>query len=110
MNTQRCFRVNAGDNVATLLDDAEPGLLQVLGEGATGPVTLLESIRLGHKVALRDIQVGEHIVKFGVSIGQASAFISCGSWVHLHNVESEFDERSQTLDVRTGATTDTRYE
>lgn len=110
MANQRCFRVNPGDNVATLLDDAEPGPLQVLGEGADGPLALREPIRLGHKVALQDIPIGENIVKFGVPIGQATTLIARGAWVHLHNVTSEFDERSQTLDVQTGATTDTRYE
>jgi hypothetical protein len=43
-------------------------------------------------------------------IGSASRDIAPGEWVHLHNCVSRFDERSKTLDVQTGAVTDTIYE
>ena len=78
--------------------------------GATPEVMLLEPIRLGHKVALADLAAGTEIIKFGEVIGRASEAIRRGAWVHLHNVTSGFDERSQTLDVTSGAVTDTRYE
>jgi len=102
--------VHPRDNVATLLGDAEPEPVLVLGAGASGIVELSEPVQLGHKVALHDIEQGGVIVKFGETIGRASRRIQRGSWVHLHNVTSEFDERSQTLDVHTGAVTDTKYE
>ena len=50
------------------------------------------------------------VVKFGVRIGHATAAIRAGDWVHLHNCASDVDERSGTLDLHTGATTDTKYE
>jgi altronate dehydratase small subunit len=107
----RAFCINMRDNVATLLDDApEPGPVQVLGASRVGEVASMEPIVLGHKIALCDIQLGQPIVKFGVPIGRASREIRAGEWVHLHNCESNFDERSQTLDLHTGAATDTRYE
>jgi len=117
----RCFQVNSADNVATSLDDAEPGFCEVLGRSdsneserlgtAAAPrVALREPIKLGHKVALADIATGEAVVKFGVPIGRASVAIRKGQWVHLHNCASFLDERSQTLDVHSGATTDTVYE
>ena len=106
----RCFKVHPRDNVATLLGDAEQEPVLVLGVGASGAVQLLEPIRLGHKVALETIESGSAIVKFGETIGRAKNQIDRGSWVHLHNVTSEFDARSQTLDVQTGAVTDTKYE
>ncbi|MEX0654623.1 MAG: UxaA family hydrolase [Phycisphaeraceae bacterium] len=106
----RCFRIHPQDNVATLLDDGSPGPAEVLGHTGPDRLDLVETIELGHKVALYDIAEGEAIVKYGVSIGRATAAIAAGRWVHLHNCTSRFDERSQTLDVRTGATTDTRYE
>jgi altronate dehydratase small subunit len=105
----RCFCVNIADNVATLLDNATAGEIQILGESA-GQIVSSEPIALGHKIALRDIAVGRPIVKFGISIGKASRDIRAGQWVHLHNCESNFDARSQTFDVHSGAATDTKYE
>ena len=106
----RCFQIHPDDNVATLLDDAEPASsLRVLGHGKNA-IDAREKIQLGHKIALRDIASGDMIVKFGVPIGHATRDISAGAWVHLHNCTSLFDARSQTLDVHTGAATDTRYE
>jgi hypothetical protein len=110
VNEPRCFVVNAKDNVATLLDDAERGVAQLLGSASAPSVELVEPILLGHKVALTDIPSGTPILKFGEVIGTAKADIQRGSWVHLHNLASRYDERSGTLDVKTGAVTDTLYE
>lgn len=102
----RAFRVHPEDDVATLLADAEPGPLDVVGGGR---LELREPVKLGHKVALRAIAQGEAVLKHGVSIGVATAAIEAGRWVHLHNLASRLDARSQTLDVHTGAATDTPY-
>lgn len=50
------------------------------------------------------------IVKYGVVIGRATKDIPMGSWVHLHVMRSNYDERSSHLNVNTGAPEDTRYE
>lgn len=102
------FQVHPDDNVATLLADAE-GALEVRGASAQS-LTVRERIAASHKVALRDIAVAEAIVKFGVRIGHATRPIPRGAWVHLHNLSSDLDERSGTLDLHSGAPTDTRYE
>jgi len=39
-------------------------------------------------------------------IGEATKPIRVGDWVHLHNMKSRFDERSNTLDASTGAPTE----
>src|SRR3954471_7424780 len=107
----RAFCVNPADNVATMLEEtSESAIVRVLGGASEVELNPLESIALGHKIALRDIGKGEPIIKFGVQIGRASHDIHAGQWVHLHNCESSFDERSQTLDLHTGAATDTKYE
>jgi altronate dehydratase small subunit len=107
----RAFCINIADNVATLLDDArEPGIVQILGPAPGREVNSREPIALGHKIAIVEITQGAPITKFGVRIGIASKAILAGEWVHLHNCESGFDERSQTLDLHTGAATDTTYE
>lgn len=110
MNNPSCFKIHPADNVATMLHDAEGGAVSVLGSAGPQSIELLEPIRLGHKVALCDIPSGRPVIKFGVAIGHASCDIRAGQWVHLHNLSSDFDQRSQTLDLHTGAATDTRYE
>jgi len=102
----RCFQIQPLDNVATLMDDAAPGLVQVLG-ATRDEITALDKIDRGHKIALRDVAAGEAIMKFGVRIGHATKPIARGAWVHLHNLASDLDDRSGTLDLHSGAPTDT---
>src|SRR6266516_3056737 len=106
----RAFQVQPQDNVATLLDDAVAGPIELVGGAASQLIQLLEPVKLGHKVALANLRPGDAVVKLGVPIGHATKAIERGSWVHLHNLASDLDERSGTLDVHSGAPTDTRYE
>jgi hypothetical protein len=103
-----CFQVDARDNVVTLLQDAT-GVVTVLGPQPQ-QVSLLERIGASHKVALAEIAAGGPVIKFGVRIGHATRAVPRGSWVHLHNMASDLDERSGTLDPHSGAPTDTSYE
>ncbi len=105
----RAFQVQPQDNVATLLDDAVAGPVELVG-GNASQLQLLEPVKLGHKVALANLRPGDRVVKLGVPIGHATKLIERGSWVHLHNLASDLDERSGTLDLQSGAPTDTRYE
>ncbi len=104
----RAFQIQPQDNVAVLLDDAPVGVIEILGAHPQ-EVCLLEKIERGHKVALRDIALNEAVTKFGVRIGHATQAIQCGAWVHLHNLASDLDERSGTLDLSSGVPTDTCY-
>lgn len=99
----RAFRIHAADNVATLVDDASPGPLQVFGTGASDcRLAAREPIARGHKVALTDLPAGAPVVKFGACIGHTTRPVSRGDWVHLHNLASDLDERSAHLDLQTG--------
>jgi (2R)-sulfolactate sulfo-lyase subunit alpha len=79
-----------GDDVAVATRDLEPG--EVEGGYLVGPtslrVSLVEEVPLGHKFALRDLAVGEQVTEYGACVGQASAPISVGQYVHVHNVRS----------------------
>lgn len=105
----RCFQVNAEDNVATALEDLEPGVVDVMGMGKERKISALEPIGLGHKISLQEIGAGDLLIKYGVPIGVAVVDISAGQWVHLHNCRSQVDERSSHLDGKTGAALDTVY-
>jgi altronate dehydratase small subunit len=102
----QAFQIHANDNVATLLDDADGGDVQILG-AQPAKIPALEKISRSHKIALRDIGTNEAVIKFGVRIGHAIQAIPCGAWVHLHNLASDLDERSGTLDLHSGVPTDT---
>lgn len=54
-------------------------------------VTLGEPIRLGHKVAVQPIRLGERVFKYGQTIGFTTQDVEPGRWVHSHNlVNGEF--------------------
>lgn len=97
------------DNVATLL---APGKKLDFVHVSSGSykIFLLDDIPLHHKIALRDIRTGESVIKYGVVIGEATADISAGSWVHLHNLRSLLDEKSSALDLHTGVDATRCYE
>jgi len=78
--------ISERDNVATALQALEPGAMVTLGGHA---VTVQEHIPPGHKIALERIAAGAPIVKYGSSIGHATAEIGPGDHVHTHNVASD---------------------
>lgn len=105
------FQIHLQDNVATLLAQAERGeSVTLIGEHREEALTAVTGIPTGHKIALRDITAGENITKYGVAIGRATEDIPKGTWVHLHVMQSIYDERSGHLDIETGAPKDTKYE
>jgi hypothetical protein len=106
---QVCFQIEEMDNVCTALTDLTPGAIKVNGNATEKEIVIDTAIKNGHKLANRDIAQDENIVKYGVVIGRAKAPIHKGEWVHLHNCASLYDSRSSTLDVETGAPTDTKY-
>jgi altronate dehydratase small subunit len=104
--TPRAFQIQPQDTVATMIDDAPEGAVEIAG-AVRQKIRATESITRGHKLALRDIATSEAVIKFGVRIGHATQPIKQGAWVHLHNLASDLDERSGTLDLHSGAPTDT---
>jgi altronate hydrolase len=53
------------------------------------PVTTLDYIPAGHKVALWDIQPGEVVERYGQVIGRAKQPIDAGRHIHTHNLAFE---------------------
>ena len=46
-------------------------------------------IPIGHKVALRDYQPGDTVIKYGVDIGKVVAPIRKGEHAHVHNIKTK---------------------
>jgi len=86
---RRYIVVDERDNVATAIVDLSIGEHV---ETLRGRIVLLGEIRYGHKFALEDIPLGGYIVKYGEQIGRATASITRGDHVHVHNVEDIVDE------------------
>lgn len=89
--TLRALIVHEADNVANLIGPGSRGQTvrcAVEGGGATEEIELVEDLPANHKVARRDIEAGEAIIKYGLSIGKASRGIRRGAHVHAHNMES----------------------
>jgi hypothetical protein len=77
--------ISERDNVATALEDLEPGhTVDVRGS----MLAVREPIQRGHKIALSRIVQGTAVIKYGSSIGTATADIEAGNHVHTHNVSS----------------------
>lgn len=81
------LRLSVDDNVYVATGPVDPGPIEVNG---CGTVDVLKSVTLGHKVAARDIAAGEKVMKYGVSIGSATAAIAKGAHVHVHNMRSNY--------------------
>jgi altronate hydrolase len=47
-----------------------------------------EDVPVGHKIAIKDHDVNQNIVRYGFPIGSAKEPIKTGDWVHTHNVQT----------------------
>ena len=55
----------------------------------TRKVTALMDIPLGHKIALRDFNPGDTVIKYGQDIGRVVAPVRKGEHVHVHNLKTK---------------------
>ena len=46
-------------------------------------------IPIGHKIALKPLQEGDTVMKYGVDIGKVVAPIKAGEHLHVHNVKTK---------------------
>jgi len=61
----------------------------ILDEDRTITMPCTQDIPLGHKVALRDMTVGETVIKYGVDIGKVVQPIRKGAHAHVHNIKTK---------------------
>lgn len=85
--TDNILIINLRDNVAVALRPLEIGdLAKAVGLEA---FPVLEAIPASHKIALRDIDEEEEIIKYGETVAVSIRPIKKGEWVHTHNLESK---------------------
>ena len=52
-------------------------------------VQALQDIPIGHKVALRDMAVGDTVWKDGIDMGRVVAAVKTGQHAHVHNIKTK---------------------
>ncbi len=88
MAAKRALLMHALDNVATAVEEIQPGdEVAISAAKATITVRSKETIPFGFKIALQDLHPGETIRKYGETIGKANVPIGKGALVHVHNLE-----------------------
>lgn len=85
MKSNKFIIINEKDNVMIALDNYSQ-------KDILNGIELLEDIKIGHKIALRDIEEGTDIIKYGCPIGKSTTNIKKGQWVHVHNVKTNLSD------------------
>jgi len=61
----------------------------IMDEDKMTSVKATQDIPIGHKVALKDMAVGDTVFKYGVDIGKVVAPIRAGEHAHVHNIKTK---------------------
>jgi altronate hydrolase len=77
--------ISPGDNVGIALKELQTGYEIMEGDIH---FKLRNNIPSGHKFAIRDIQAGQNIIKYGSPIGHATSPVFQGEHVHVHNAKT----------------------
>ena len=81
------LQINENDNVVVCLGAIESGDEIALLDGTV--ITALDSIPAGHKMAVKSIEKGHEVIKYGYPIGRVTEDVKPGNWVHTHNTETK---------------------
>jgi Altronate dehydratase len=83
------IKLQARDTVAIAVQDLPKSTIVFDQEQ---PITLLDDIPMGNKIALQDIKAGDNIYRFGNPIGHATQDIRQGELVHVHNLFTNLND------------------
>lgn len=82
-SVSKVVHLHADDNICVAIAPIAGGEEFVIGDKS---LNAAEAIRMGHKIAVRDIDEHEPIRKYGQVIGFATKRVRAGEWVHSHNL------------------------
>lgn len=81
------------DTVAVIVvEDVKAGMSLngwIMDENRTTTLTAKQDIPIGHKVALKDMAVGDTVWKYGIDMGKVVAPIRAGEHAHVHNIKTK---------------------
>jgi len=86
----KAILMNEKDNVATALLPVKKGrnVEIIYNNDVSTLVIALDDIDIYHKIAIKSIDNGDKVYKYGETIGRATGFIKAGQHVHVNNIES----------------------
>jgi (2R)-sulfolactate sulfo-lyase subunit alpha len=91
--TIHCVLHDPNDSVAVVVVEGVTAGMTLTGlildEDRTITLPCTQDIPLGHKVALRDMPVGDTVMKYGVDIGKVVQPIKKGAHAHVHNIKTK---------------------
>ena len=61
----------------------------IMDDDRTISIKAVQDIPIGHKVALKDMAVGDTVYKYGIDIGKVVAPIKTGEHAHVHNIKTK---------------------
>jgi (2R)-sulfolactate sulfo-lyase subunit alpha len=61
----------------------------IMDEDRTIAIEARQDIPIGHKVALKDMQPGDTVIKYGIDMGKVVAPIRAGEHAHVHNIKTK---------------------
>lgn len=81
---RKSLMIHPADSVVCVLEDAKKG--DIVRTPAGHEITLTEDVEFAHKVCIRDLKVGDPVLKYGEEIGFMLSDAPAGSWIHRHNM------------------------
>ena len=61
----------------------------IMDEDKMTSVEARQDIPIGHKVALKDMQTGDTVLKYGIDMGKVVAPIKAGEHAHVQNIKTK---------------------
>jgi (2R)-sulfolactate sulfo-lyase subunit alpha len=61
----------------------------IMDDDRTVNLQARQDIPIGHKIALKDMSVGDTVVKYGIDMGKVVAPIQAGEHAHVHNIKTK---------------------
>jgi (2R)-sulfolactate sulfo-lyase subunit alpha len=61
----------------------------IMDEDRTMNLQAQQDIPIGHKVALKDMQPGDTVLKYGIDMGKVVAPLKAGQHAHVHNIKTK---------------------
>ena len=84
---------DAKDTVAVVVVEGVKAGMSMTGwimdEDRMIDVKARQDIPIGHKVALKDMAVGDTVWKYGIDMGKVVAAIQTGQHAHVHNIKTK---------------------
>ncbi len=88
-----CVLHDAHDTVAVVVVEGVKAGTEmnawIMDEDRTINLQAKQDIPIGHKVALKDMNPGDTVLKYGIDMGKVVAPIKTGEHAHVHNIKTK---------------------